>query len=108
MWVVYIIAHVGCLHYCTRGLFTFSMRKRSKCSPNDSYYITRWKYEYATLNNSASNRHMTTYGVPFLSYGSGPHYQYAHISEPSPVALPTKNIHSKQYYISLFMYLGIN
>ena len=27
---------------------------------------------------------MTTYGVPFLSYGSGPYYQYAHITEPSP------------------------
>ena len=28
---------------------------------------------------------MKTYGVPFLSYGSGPYYQYAHIIEPSPV-----------------------
>ena len=37
-----------------------------------------------TLLNSASNCQMTTYGVPFLSYGSAPYYQNAHITEPSP------------------------
>ena len=41
-----LVVDYYCGHYCTRGLFTFSMRMRRTFSPNGSYYITRWKYEY--------------------------------------------------------------
>ena len=39
----------------------------------------------STLLNSVTNRQMATYGGPFLSYGCGPCYLYAHITEPSPI-----------------------
>ena len=43
-------------HYCTRGLFAFSMRTMRTFIPKVSFYIMRWKYELSYNNELIEKR----------------------------------------------------